>query len=176
MNIKFFKQSLNDNFFTKLFKYSIFCMLLLISSCSLVLTSCGDDNDDNEEVVSVNSIAGTWQSTHVIIWNKIGGQYTEDGPYEGNGVKVTLNFTDNKKFSMKLVGVIGDTNEATGTYVIGNNSIKFNYIDEDNKTEITDVKIVSFTKDELVLEYHDFDTDRNDNIEVYFKVNLKRVK
>ena len=84
MNIKFFKQSHNDNFFTKLFKYSIFCMLLLISSCSLVLTSCGDDNDDNEEVVSVNSIAGTWQSTHVIIWNKIGGQYTEDGPYEGN--------------------------------------------------------------------------------------------
>lgn len=176
MHFNFKKQSFNGNFFTKLFKSSVFCMLLLIPSCSLVLTSCGDDDDDNQEVVSTNSVSGTWQSTHVVIWNKVGGEYTEDSPYEGNDVKLTLNFTDNQKFSMKLVDVMGDTDEAAGTYAMGNNSIKFNYTDEDNETEITDVKIVSFTKDELVLEYHGFDTDEDGTIEVYFKVNLKRVK
>lgn len=144
---------------------SILCLVVLMSACMVGLTSCNDDEDDD----SIQSIVGTWQSTHATIWNKING-VMDDESYDGPFTYATLTFHANGKFKM-AVPTIADFN-FEGTYKLSGSTLQMTV---DGETEKINVKELSDSR--LIIDYH-FDDgidEDGEHLEGYMKLVCERV-
>lgn len=128
-------------------QFKFLAMLLMTFSLSLVLTSCGDDDDD---VVGEAAIVGVWK------------QYLGDGDYE------IYTFEESGTYFYEFVEA-GGHEYSKGTYVYHVEHQWLTLTSEFGFT--TEYKVESLTKNVLKIRYYiDEDEGFSDYLDVYQRV------
>jgi len=144
------------SFFADALQTSVLSVILLMSACMIGFTSCSDDDEEDGEII------GTWQSVSVDMWEKINGEISEDGKYEGPYTGATIVLTADGRI---LITDEGETESATYKFTGSKLIIK-------SDGETSEVKVSQLTESKLVLEYLESDED----YQYYMKAAFTRVK
>lgn len=123
---------------TKALKWA--CLLFVFLTLPFVFTSCGDDDDDNPSDTA-SLLIGTWE-------------YHDD---EETGV-ITFSSTGDLSIAIYYEGE--ETDSGYGTYTVSNKNINVRIMwsedNEDEEWETSSYRIISLSKDELVMDADDF--------------------
>ena len=150
-------------------KYVMFIMFLMSAFMLTGLTSCSDDDDNNEEPTQAN-IVGTWQTTYVDVWDKVNGVDDGEG-YKGEYTGITITFDDHQNMTMRGTDIDGTPMYAAGTYSITGNKLILN--SDGDTSEIT---ITRLTETELILEYSYEEDWEDEHLEGYTRMECKRIR
>ena len=123
---------------TKALKWA--CLLFVFLTLPFVFTSCGDDYDDIPSDTA-SLLIGTWE-------------YHDD---EETGV-ITFSSTGDLSIAIYYEGE--ETDSGYGTYTVSNKNINVRIMwsedNEDDEWETSSYRIISLSKDELVMDADDF--------------------
>lgn len=146
----------------------MFGLLALFSVC--LFTSCSDDDDEGG---SASELVGTWQSTHVIEWEKENGNYIDYYDEDDDDLKLVLHADGT--FENYLFEYNRWRLDSTGTWSYKDGVITARgYYEEYYDEEWYEDKMTVITLNSTTLVVEGYGTDE-DGIELYSKYSYRKI-
>ena len=147
-------------------KKSLFFSLCMLSIMAFCFSACSDD--DEEIVVSVSDLKGTWESVHISYYYKEDGKIVEQGEEADTNWRIVFN----EDGTCKDGEFYGDKwHWDTGTWSCENNKITTYLKYRDART----VTIKNLTSTKLVVEFIDKYTDDGMACEDYELTEYRKI-
>lgn len=144
--------------------FRLFGVLLMAVMLSINLTSCGDDDDDNNPSNYSELIVGTWQLTKWEMWDEVAGEMDYDS---GNGKDVGISSVVIQSTGLGYVLMEDGSQEHFG-WELNDNKIIF-----DEEFDLVDSNIYyieKLTSNELIMKSSRLSTDKEGFIYTLTKV------
>lgn len=127
-------------------KHLYFLFLALFAALPLVLTSCGDDDDESG---NPNSIVGTWQVSY---YDEEDGNVTETYIFKDNGTLVNSYKCDYEEWNYTVTvnyKVVGDLSKGAVLEMWGND-VEGDYVEISTRVQLINNRLYLYIDDEEI--------------------------